>query len=96
MLSVTQERSAGSPTTGQVEHPTEGGHPSGIFVWDEDESEALRQARKDAEATASADSVLAYLKQIGKVGLLTAGQEVELAKRVEAGLYAAERLSATA
>jgi RNA polymerase primary sigma factor len=62
------------------------------FAWDDDESEALKQARKDAEMTASADSVRAYLKQIGKVPLLNAEQEVELAKRIEAGLYAAERL----
>jgi RNA polymerase primary sigma factor len=64
------------------------------FAWDDDESEALKQARKDAEMTASADSVRAYLKQIGKVPLLNAEQEVELAKRIEAGLYAAERLRA--
>lgn len=64
----------------------------GSFVWDEDESAALRQARKDAELTASADSVRAYLKQIGKVALLNAEQEVSLAKRVEAGLYAQYRL----
>jgi len=63
------------------------------FEWDdEEESEALRQARKDAELTASADSVRAYLKQIGKVALLTAEEEVDLAKRIEAGLYGAERL----
>ncbi len=65
---------------------------AGDFVWDEEESEALRQARKDAELTASADSVRAYLKQIGKVALLNAEEEVELAKRIEAGLYATERL----
>ncbi|NEM05602.1 RNA polymerase sigma factor [Geodermatophilus normandii] len=71
------------------ETPTEGGD----FEWDdEEESEALRQARKDAELTASADSVRAYLKQIGKVALLNAEEEVDLAKRIEAGLYAAERL----
>ena len=65
------------------------------FTWDdEEESEALRQARKDAEMTASADSVRAYLKQIGKVALLNAEEEVDLAKRIEAGLYAAERLRA--
>jgi RNA polymerase primary sigma factor len=64
------------------------------FSWDDDEeeSEALKQARRDAELTASADSVRAYLKQIGKVALLNAEEEVELAKRIEAGLYAAERL----
>lgn len=61
-------------------------------VWDEDESAALRQARKDAELTASADSVRAYLKQIGKVALLNAEQEVSLAKRIEAGLYATYRM----
>jgi RNA polymerase primary sigma factor len=65
----------------------------GEFAWDdEEESEALRQARKDAEMTASADSVRAYLKQIGKVALLNAEEEVDLAKRIEAGLYGAERL----
>ena len=68
--------------------PTAKDKASGDFVWDEDESEALRQARKDAELTASADSVRAYLKQIGKVALLNAEEEVELAKRIEAGLYA--------
>ncbi|MGB3302107.1 RNA polymerase sigma factor [Gordonia sp. (in: high G+C Gram-positive bacteria)] len=66
--------------------------PKPDFVWDEDESEALRQARKDAELTASADSVRAYLKQIGKVALLNAEEEVELAKRIEAGLFATERI----
>ena len=63
------------------------------FSWDdEEESEALKQARKDAELTASADSVRAYLKQIGKVALLNAEEEVDLAKRIEAGLYSAERM----
>ena len=71
-----------------TEEPTEKDKASGDFVWDEEESEALRQARKDAELTASADSVRAYLKQIGKVALLNAEEEVELAKRIEAGLYA--------
>nr|WP_051266437.1 RNA polymerase sigma factor [Nakamurella lactea] len=64
------------------------------FAWDDDEeeSEALKQARKDAELTASADSVRAYLKQIGKVALLNAEEEVDLAKRIEAGLFSNERL----
>ncbi|WP_280828955.1 RNA polymerase sigma factor [Mycobacterium sp. OTB74] len=69
------------------DEPSEKDKASGDFVWDEEESEALRQARKDAELTASADSVRAYLKQIGKVALLNAEEEVELAKRIEAGLY---------
>ena len=66
------------------------------FTWDdEEESEALKQARKDAELTASADSVRAYLKQIGKVALLNAEEEVDLAERIEAGLYAVERTRQT-
>jgi RNA polymerase primary sigma factor len=65
---------------------------SGDFEWDEEESEALRQGRKEAELTLSADSVRAYFKQIGKIALLNAEQEVAFATRIEAGLYAAERL----
>ncbi|WP_280402291.1 RNA polymerase sigma factor [Nocardia carnea] len=76
----------------ETAEPTAADKASGDFVWDEEESEALRQARKDAELTASADSVRAYLKQIGKVALLNAEEEVELAKRIEAGLYAAEKM----
>ncbi|MGH3697339.1 MAG: RNA polymerase sigma factor [Pseudonocardiaceae bacterium] len=75
---------------GQAEAPNS--CSAGDLVWDEEESKALRQARKHAELSTSADSVRAYLKQIGKVALLTAEKEVELAQRIEAGLYAAERL----
>ncbi|MGI9163264.1 MAG: RNA polymerase sigma factor [Mycobacterium sp.] len=77
----------------ELPEPTDKDKASGDFVWDEEESEALRQARKDAELTASADSVRAYLKQIGKVALLNAEEEVELAKRIEAGLYATQKMT---
>jgi len=40
------------------------------------------------------DTVKAYLREIGRVPLLTAEQEVEIAKRIEAGLYATELLRA--
>ncbi|MGY1603345.1 RNA polymerase sigma factor [Geodermatophilus sp. SYSU D00815] len=84
---------AEGPAEGEVAAAAEEEAESGDFEWDdEEESEALRQARKDAELTASADSVRAYLKQIGKVALLNAEEEVDLAKRIEAGLYAAERM----
>ncbi|GAB7070333.1 RNA polymerase sigma factor [Mycobacterium hodleri] len=76
-----------------ISEPSEKDKASGDFVWDEEESEALRQARKDAELTASADSVRAYLKQIGKVALLNAEEEVELAKRIEAGLYCTQKMT---
>ncbi|WHU49707.1 RNA polymerase sigma factor [Gordonia sp. L191] len=96
------EESEGTPATAAAAKPAtaaankaaaaDDAKTAGDFVWDEEESEALRQARKDAELTASADSVRAYLKQIGKVALLNAEEEVELAKRIEAGLFATERL----
>ncbi|HTI28766.1 MAG TPA: RNA polymerase sigma factor [Methylomirabilota bacterium] len=56
------------------------------------DSEAERaQAQHSAEAN-TADPVRAYLRRIGKVPLLNAAQEVDLAKRIEGGLYASERL----
>jgi RNA polymerase primary sigma factor len=42
---------------------------------------------------ATADPVKDYLKQIGKVALLNAAEEVELAMRIEAGLFAEDKLS---
>jgi RNA polymerase primary sigma factor len=82
---------------GSAEDPAESSdhvepEPSGDGIWDEAESQALRQARKDAELTVSVDSVRVYLQQIGKVALLNAQDEVRLATQIEAGLYAAERV----
>ncbi|WP_407938881.1 RNA polymerase sigma factor [Nocardioides sambongensis] len=72
----------------------------------EDEKEAEKQsfvvsAADDTDepeqqvmvAGATADPVKDYLKQIGKVPLLNAEMEVELAKRIEAGLFAEEKLA---
>jgi RNA polymerase primary sigma factor len=93
VVEVVAVGAAGDDDKDEVDtEPSDKDKASGDFVWDEEESEALRQARKDAELTASADSVRAYLKQIGKVALLNAEEEVELAKRIEAGLYAVERM----
>ena len=63
-----------------------------VIPEDEEEVIVLAADRDEAETAASADPVRAYLKQIGKVALLNAEQEVELAKRIEAGLFAAEKL----
>src|SRR6185503_6127444 len=41
----------------------------------------------------TSDPVRMYLKEIGRVPLLTAAEEVDLAKRVEAGLFASEKLT---
>jgi RNA polymerase primary sigma factor len=60
--------------------------------WISSDDEDLPPARV-AAAGATADPVKDYLKQIGKVPLLNARQEVELAKRIEAGLFAEEKLA---
>src|SRR5207302_7661297 len=57
-----------------------------------EDAEDLPAARV-AAAGASADMVKDYLKQIGRVRLLNARQEVELAKRIEAGLFAGQKLA---
>ena len=57
----------------------------------DDTDEPVQQVH---QAGATADPVKDYLKQIGKVPLLNAEQEVELAKRIEAGLFAEEKLNA--
>jgi RNA polymerase primary sigma factor len=62
------------------------------FVSDDDDEDL--PAAQVAAGGATADPVKDYLKQIGKVPLLNAGQEVELAKRIEAGLFAEEKLAA--
>jgi RNA polymerase primary sigma factor len=58
-----------------------------------DSDEADEPVQQVVVAGATADPVKDYLKQIGKVPLLNAEQEVELAKRIEAGLFAEEKLN---
>jgi len=59
-------------------------------ISDDDEDEPVQQI---ASAGATADPVKDYLKQIGKVPLLNAEQEVDLAKRIEAGLFADDQIA---
>jgi RNA polymerase primary sigma factor len=65
---------------------------AGFVIRQDDEDDA--PAQQVVTAGATADPVKDYLKQIGKVALLNAEQEVELAKRIEAGLFAEEQLNA--
>jgi RNA polymerase primary sigma factor len=71
--------------------PDGSGEDEEIFVFGDDDDDL--PAAQVAVAGATADPVKDYLKQIGKVPLLNAEQEVELAKRIEAGLFAEEKLA---
>ena len=74
-----------------AEAPAAEAEDEGFVLSDDDEDDA--PAQQVASAGATADPVKDYLKQIGKVPLLNAEQEVELAKRIEAGLFAEEKLN---
>ena len=78
------------PEPGQA--PAVAGGDDEIFVFGDDDDDDLPAARVMVTG-ATADPVKDYLKQIGKVPLLNAEQEVELAKRIEAGLFAEEKLA---
>ena len=73
------------------DHAAWGDEDDEIFVFGDDDDDL--PAAQVAVAGATADPVKDYLKQIGKVALLNAEQEVELAKRIEAGLFAEEKLA---
>ena len=75
---------AGAPQAGEESEDE-------AFVYGDDDEDL--PAAQVASAGATADPVKDYLKQIGKVPLLNAEQEVELAKRIEAGLFAEEKLA---
>jgi RNA polymerase primary sigma factor len=58
----------------------------------DDDDEDEKPIAAEGEVGISTDLVRAYLKEIGKVPLLTAEMEVDLAQRIEAGLFAAEKI----
>src|SRR6266536_2909584 len=90
------------PTLGELAQPGELGVadllvPSGAAERDlaeEAELAARVEADLDDETSTMGDSVHTYLKAIGRTSLLTAEQEVDLAKRIEAGLFAEYKLEA--
>src|SRR5690348_11378290 len=73
--------------------PPAAGEQSRDEPWVSGEDDEGLPAPRLATAGATADPVKDYLTQIGKVPLLTAGQEVELAKRIEAGVFAEHKLA---
>jgi RNA polymerase primary sigma factor len=71
--------------------PEAGGEDEEVLVFSDDDDDF--PAAQVAIAGATADPVKDYLKRIGKVPLLNAEQEVDLAKRIEAGLFAEDKLA---
>jgi RNA polymerase primary sigma factor len=67
--------------------------PSVTVPHERDSSPFLGRVEERATGGGSADPVRMYLKEIGKVPLLTGAQEVWLAQRIEAGLHAAARIA---
>jgi RNA polymerase primary sigma factor len=67
--------------------------PSGALVLSLVDDEDEVPVYSSAITGATADPVKDYLKQIGKVALLNAAEEVELAMRIEAGLFAEDKLA---
>jgi RNA polymerase primary sigma factor len=91
---------ASAPAPRRAEHrPSATSRPgagSRAVSYDEPDPElaAVRSASRPTHTeSGSFDPVRMYLKEIGKVPLLTAEQEVTLAKRIEAGLHAGEKLT---
>ena len=76
----------------KADEGSEDSESAAFVIRDDDEDDA--PAQQVVTAGATADPVKDYLKQIGKVALLNAEQEVELAKRIEAGLFAEEKMNA--
>ena len=68
-------------------------HPTGALVLRAVDDEDDIPVYSTAITGATADPVKDYLKQIGKVALLNAAEEVELAMRIEAGLFAEDKLA---
>ena len=67
--------------------------PTGAIVISNTDDDDEMPVYSSTITGATADPVKDYLKQIGKVPLLNAAEEVELAMRIEAGLFAEEKLS---
>ncbi|ANS78287.1 RNA polymerase sigma factor RpoD [Serinicoccus hydrothermalis] len=82
---------AETPEVAKTKTPATKGDEDSFTLSTADDDDA--PAQQVVTAGATADPVKDYLKQIGKVALLNAEQEVELAKRIEAGLFAEEKLN---
>lgn len=89
---LVDEETEGDEDQGSAAAASENSLPSGALVLKAGDEEDVPTVTT-AIPGATADPVKDYLKQIGKVALLNAAEEVELAMRIEAGLFAEEKLA---
>jgi len=93
-LSAEVTLAVGSERVQELVEPVEDAEPADREPPDsKDGADQAGMLESADRAAATSDPVRLYLKQIGKVALLTAADEVELSKAIEAGLLAAERLA---
>ncbi|HET9383182.1 MAG TPA: sigma-70 family RNA polymerase sigma factor, partial [Streptomyces sp.] len=88
-----------TPTRPEPGRPDPGGEPGGepgpepgLLDAVPAQSRAARRTGNGSTGAPTSDLLRQYLREIGRIPLLTAAEEVELARRVEAGLFAEERL----
>jgi RNA polymerase sigma factor RpoD-like protein len=92
-------RSSTAPNATQSQSPTDNEtvepvtFPHGEDLTEPEETSPITATADLDEVVQAADLVRSYLNEIGKVSLLSAVEEVELSKRIEAGLYASHLLS---
>ncbi|MCX4880621.1 MULTISPECIES: RNA polymerase sigma factor [unclassified Streptomyces] len=87
-----QTRVAHHPEAEPESPPEPAEPPAEALETAEDPEPVAPRARAADTAGPSSDLFRQYLREIGRIALLTAAEEVELARRVEAGLFAEERL----
>ncbi|MFJ9242691.1 sigma-70 family RNA polymerase sigma factor [Streptomyces sp. NPDC101776] len=89
-----QSRAAHHPETAEAESPPELEEPTAeaVETAEAPEPEVRPRSRVADTGAPSSDLFRQYLREIGRIPLLTAAEEVDLARRVEAGLFAEEKL----
>nr|WSY55105.1 RNA polymerase sigma factor [Streptomyces sp. NBC_00886] len=92
-----QSRAAHHPETAEPERPPELEEPTvgAVETAEAPEPDERTRSRVADTGAPTSDLFRQYLREIGRIPLLTAAEEVELARRVEAGLFAEEKLSST-
>ena len=95
ILTTEAEARVQSAVTDPLERVPEQNHPAVHPEAEPEPDEPERPLREEVSSGPSSDLFRQYLREIGRIPLLTAVEEVDLARRVEAGLFAEEKLNGT-